>query len=99
MGYPGRTPGGSRFQVNMHGFPWAKPVPPFLPTHQDTVLLAKLCGDGSDVCQPGCAQGAKEAGLAILVACEEAVPRDHQAARDAGARSNALGYDLDIGRR
>jgi hypothetical protein len=85
--------------MNMHGFPGANPVAPFLPTHQDTVFLAQLRGDGSDVCQPGCAQGAKEAGLAILVAGEEAVLCDHQAARDTGAGSYALGYDLDIGRR
>lgn len=85
--------------MNMHGFPGAKLVTPFLPTHQDTVFFAQLRGDGSDVCQPGCAQGTKEAGLAILVAREEAVLCDHQAAGDAGAGSYALGYDLDIGRR
>lgn len=69
------------------------------PTHQDAVLLAQFCGDGTDVSQSGCAQGAEEAGLAILMACEEAVLGDYQAARDTGAGSHPLGYDLDIGRR
>ncbi|KAB1269310.1 hypothetical protein Cadr_000013280 [Camelus dromedarius] len=67
--------------------------------HQDTVLLAQVSGDGTDVGQLGGAQGAEEAGLAILVACEEAVVSDHQAAGDTGARSYPLGDDLKgIGR-
>lgn len=37
--------------------------------------------------------------MAILMACEEAVLGDYQAARDTGAGSHPLGYDLDIGRR
>lgn len=37
--------------------------------------------------------------MAILMACEEAVLSDYQAARDTGAGGHPLGYDLDIGRR
>lgn len=70
------------------------------PTHQDTVLPVRFRGDGADVGQLGCAQGAEEAGLAVLMAREEAVIGDHQAAGDAGAGSHPLGDDLKgIGRR
>lgn len=67
---------------------------------QDTVLPVRFRGDGADVGQLGCAQGAEEAGLAVLMAREEAVIGDHQAAGDAGAGSHPLGDDLKgIGRR
>ena len=84
-------------QVSRHSAPSAGPAsiahpPP--PAHQHTVLLARLSGDGTDVGQLGGAQGAEEAGLAVLVAREEAVIRDHQAAGDAGAGSYPLGDDL-----
>ena len=65
--------------------------------HQDAVLPARFNGDGADVGQLGGAQGAEEAGLAILVAREEAVVRDHQAAGDAGAGGYPLRDDLGEG--
>lgn len=70
------------------------------PAHQDTVLPARFRADGADVGQLGCAQGAEEAGLAILMACEKAVIGDHQATGDAGTGGYPLGDDLKgVGRR
>ena len=84
--------------MSSQSFPSAGPAaPPPLPAHQDTVLLARLGGDGADVAQLGCAQRAEEAGLAILMARKEAVIREDQAAGDAGAGSYALGDDLAAG--
>ena len=64
------------------------------PAHQEAVLLARFSGHSTDVSQLGSTQGAEEAGLAILMAREEAVVGDYQAARDAGAGSYPLGDDL-----
>lgn len=86
---------GEQGQVSRRSAPSSGPasIAPDL-AHQDTVLPSRFRGNGADVGQLGCAQGAEEAGLAVFMACEEAVIGDHQAAGDAGAGSYPLGDDL-----
>jgi len=62
--------------------------------HHDTVLLAGLRGDSGDVRELRGAQRAEEARLAVLVAGESLLVRQHEAAGDTRRRGNTLGDHL-----
>lgn len=63
-------------------------------THNDTVLLVGLYHDCSDVTDIDTSQGAKEAGLTILMACQQLPVRHHQATWDTWHGGDTLGDDL-----
>lgn len=65
-------------------------------THNDTVLLVGLYHDCSDVTDIDAAQGAKEAGLTILMACQQLPVRHHQATWDTRRGGDTLRDDLEV---
>lgn len=65
-------------------------------THNDTVLLVGLYHDCNDVTDIDAAQGAKEAGLTILMARQQLPVCHHQATWDTWRGGDTLGDDLEV---
>lgn len=65
-------------------------------THDDTVLLVGFYLDYSDVTDLYAAQRAKEAGLTILMACQQLPVCHHQATWDTWRGDDTLGHDLQV---